>query len=152
MTNICVRIFVGGEIKYNDDGVFYSTRPKYSLPITINHNFDYLQNEIYKLVGYTVSEANMEIQARFNMSTDGGRDHQLVPIINQQSLEMVLGIVTSFSQRLPVLELYVEFEPNQVDFNSQLNMNSQIPEIRSRPSTSRNPKPITRRLGPFWDF
>jgi hypothetical protein len=147
---ICVKIFVGGKIEYNDDGVFYSTRPKYSLPITVNHSFDYLQNEIYKLVGYTISEANLEIQARFNMSTDGQRDYQLIPVTNQASFEMILGIVASFPQRVPVLELYVELEPNDAGFNSRLNLDSQalvpsqIPESRSRPSTSRNPEPITR--------
>ena len=146
---ICVKVFVGGNIQYNDEGVFYSTRPKYSFPVTVNHNFDYLQNEIYKLVGFTASEANMEIQARFNMSTDGQRDYQLVPITNQASFEMILGIVASFPQRVPVLELYVELEPNHSSFNSQLNLNSQtpanrrIPESRSRPSTSRNPEPRT---------
>src|SRR5664279_1233028 len=97
MTNICVKNFIGGEIQYNDDGVFYSTRAKYSLPLTVNHSFDYLRNEIYKFVGYNASQANLEIQARFNISTDGGCDHQLVPVINQQSFEMVLGIVSSFS-------------------------------------------------------
>lgn len=142
MTTIIVKIFVGGEIQYNDDGVFYSTRAKYSLPLTVNHNFDYLRNEIYQLVGYNASQANMEIQARFNMSTDGGRDHQLVPVTNQQSFEMILGIVSSFPQRLPVLELYVELNPNYT---------SQIPEPRSRPGTSRNPvdpNPIPVRSRP----
>ena len=103
MTTICAKIFIGGEIQYNDNGVFYSTRAKYSIPITVNHSFDYLQNEIYKLVGYNPSQANLEIQARFNISTDGGCDHQLVPVINQQSFEMILGIVSSFSQRVPIL-------------------------------------------------
>ena len=130
MTTICAKIYTGGEIQYNDEGVYYSTRAKYSLPITVNHNFDYLQNEIYKFVGYNASQANLEIQARFNMSTDGHRDYQLVPVMDQQSFEMILGIVSSFTQRLPVLELYVELEPN---------CTSQIPEPRSRPSTSRNP-------------
>jgi hypothetical protein len=142
MTTICAKIFIGGEIQYNDDGVFYSTRAKYSLPLTVNHSFDYLQNEIYKLVGYNASQANLEIQARFNISTDGGCDHQLVPVINQQSFEMILGIVSSFSQRIPILELYVELEPNYT---------SQIPEPRSRPSTSRNPvdsDPIPVRTRP----
>ena len=131
--DMCENIY-WGMIEYNDDGVFYSTRPKYSLPITVNHSFDYLQNEIYKLVGYTVTEANLEIQARFNMSTDGQRDYQLVPVTNQASFEMILGIVASFPQRIPVLELYVELEPNGAGFNSQLNLNiqalvpSQIPE------------------------
>ena len=134
MTTICVKIYIGGEIQYNDDGVYYSTRAKYSLPLTVNHSFDYLLNEIYKLVGYNSSNANLEIQARFNMSTDGGRDYQLVPVMNQQSFEMILGIVSSFQQRFQVLELYVELEPNYT---------SNIPEPRShwescgsRPNTS----------------
>ena len=122
MTTICVKIYIGGEIQYNDDGVYYSTRAKYSIPLTVNHSFDYLLNEIYKLVGYNSSNANLEIQARFNMSTDGGRDYQLVPVMNQQSFEMILGIVSSFQQRFQVLELYVELEPNYT---------SHIPEPRS---------------------
>src|ERR1035438_8917178 len=51
MTTICVKIYIGGEIQYKDDGVYYSTRVKYSIPLTVNHSFDYLLNEIYKLVG-----------------------------------------------------------------------------------------------------
>ena len=122
MTTICAKIFIGGEIQYNDDGVFYSTRAKYSLPLTVKHSFDYLRNEIYKFVGYNASQSNMEIQVRFNMSTDGQRDYQLVPVMDQQSFEFMLGVVSSFPQRLPVLELYVELEPNYTN---------QIPEPRS---------------------
>ncbi|XP_078153598.1 uncharacterized protein LOC144548756 [Carex rostrata] len=147
---ICVKLFVGGEIQYNSDGAFYSIRPKFSFPVTVNHAFDYLENEIYKRVGCTVSQASLKIQARFNLRQDGQRDYQLIPVTDQESWKMILDIVTSFQQRLPVLDLYVELESNHNGFNSQLDLNSQIhipssnriPEPRTRPSFIRVRKPV----------
>lgn len=97
-----------------------------------------------------MSQANREIQSRFNMSQDVQWDHQLVLITDQALFQIILKIVASFQQKLLVMELYVELESNHVGFNSQLDLNSQAPvPVRS---LKIEPNPVVvKYLNPLWD-
>ena len=130
---ILVQVFVNGEFRYGSWGVEYSISPRLSFRVNSERNLEAVKGMIYRKLGYSDSEFNLNIYARCNVGTTTGRYYELVQIVCDETWRSIYEQTMGAGTQITVLDLYIEFVPIVSKMSFQLCDDSVAPETQPEP-------------------
>ncbi|XP_078168618.1 uncharacterized protein LOC144563101 isoform X2 [Carex rostrata] len=140
---IPVSVYAGGEVQFNHMGVAYSISPSVTYLGTERTTFKDVTDEIYKVLKLSEDLVSLNIQARYNAVSTGPFFFTLLAINDEKAWRLIYEMAVS-GMNWRIIELYVEFVPNQTCQN--YNSNPTMPHNAPVQGSCSRPNPIPRNF------
>jgi hypothetical protein len=126
-----LRVHSGGEIRHGRKGAEYSIRPRFTLMATSEQCWYDVKCEIHRQLGYSESEYNLKTLARVNVGTTTRRYYEILEIVCDQTWRGIYEQSMLARTQYSYVDLYIELVPIVGSMQSQLFVDSMVPETQS---------------------